>query len=537
VVTDPFPAGGRLAVRAQRRANLASRFFLLFALLPACASVLRATRDDDRATLARLLAAGEAPDTDDEEMTPLFEAIEQGNMPVARLLVEAGANVNRWSTCGEWNVTPLHKAILHNRPRMVRYLLAKGADATQLAHGHDVFSLIARTPAMSNSREIMDAILDHVKETAGDKGVLVFVNRSTPNGWTPLALAAWWGNVTLLDALLARGAAVDALAAASNVDRQGPSSDRWSPLHFARIREQHGIVARLRAAGADPEQRSLQGLTPDEVVSALAEERARQAELEERLARLDREESARSWATFQGAMAGLQNGYQQASSSDNPVNDDSFQDEMKELANRSASQNASGEVEAEPNSEYSEADEGQGVSAPSADGSSVAIGLDPSRPSPADGDGAAREEQVRATTEADARKKAGEDEAERARAAKEAQEAKAELERKTREEAARNAAAAYLSAMREGILLRATKCPDGEGHYYVTGTKPNLAGGCIDVIYRASCPGGVHVSTGIARNFVGQSGCFGDTYQIGPKLPCPVDQVSVSVSDVQYGCD
>lgn len=97
---------------------------------------------------------------------------------------------------------------------------------------------------------------------------------------------------------------------------------------------------------------------------------------------------------------------------------------------------------------------------------------------------------------------------------------------------------AYLSSMRQGIRLAATKCPDGEGHYYATGTVPKVKGSyCIDVHYQASCPGSRITSNGVAKNFIGMSGCFGDTYQIEPKPACPVQQVQMVVTDVRPGCN
>lgn len=96
----------------------------------------------------------------------------------------------------------------------------------------------------------------------------------------------------------------------------------------------------------------------------------------------------------------------------------------------------------------------------------------------------------------------------------------------------------YLAEMRRGIRLGASKCPDGEGHYYVAGTKPRIKGGfCIDVAYEASCRDGRSVVTGVAKNFIGMNGCFGDTYKLDPKPACPVAEVSVRVTDVQPGCN
>lgn len=97
----------------------------------------------------------------------------------------------------------------------------------------------------------------------------------------------------------------------------------------------------------------------------------------------------------------------------------------------------------------------------------------------------------------------------------------------------------YLRAVAAGVKLVATKCPDGEGHYYATGTMPNVKPevvSCIDVHYQAVCPGSSIAIDGIAKNFIGMSGCFGDTYQISPKPLCAVKEVKIRVVEVQHGC-
>lgn len=109
---------------------------------------------------------------------------------------------------------------------------------------------------------------------------------------------------------------------------------------------------------------------------------------------------------------------------------------------------------------------------------------------------------------------------------------------KADDEAAKRAQLEELAALRNGIRLHATTCPDGEGRYYATGILPKLKKqpDCIDVSFEASCPGSAAISKGIAKNFIGVSGCFGDTYDIDPKLACPAKLVKIIVTDVQPGC-
>jgi hypothetical protein len=143
-----------------------------------------------------------------------------------------------------------------------------------------------------------------------------------------------------------------------------------------------------------------------------------------------------------------------------------------------------------------------------------------------------REEQRRKDEQAQ-RERAQEQERQRQRE-REREQAERVAKAQAEKAAAQQAEAAYMSAMRQGIRLAATKCPDGAGHYYVTGKAPNVKGSyCIDVYYQAVCPGSRVRINGMAHNFVGMSGCFGDTYQIDPKPACPVDQVSIEVTDVR----
>jgi transcription initiation factor TFIID subunit TAF12 len=94
----------------------------------------------------------------------------------------------------------------------------------------------------------------------------------------------------------------------------------------------------------------------------------------------------------------------------------------------------------------------------------------------------------------------------------------------------------YLKKIATGSRLVATKCPDGEGKYYATGTRPKIKPevvSCIDLQFRAYCPGNTQYSDGIAKNFIGMSGCFGDTYDINPKPPCKVDQVRIEIVEAR----
>lgn len=113
--------------------------------------------------------------------------------------------------------------------------------------------------------------------------------------------------------------------------------------------------------------------------------------------------------------------------------------------------------------------------------------------------------------------------------------AEAEAAKQAEAQAKKQAEEKYLQSMKAGIKLVATKCPDGEGKYYATGTRPHIKPeevSCVDVHFRAYCPGNGNYTSGTARNFIGMSGCFGDTYEINPKPPCKIDQVRIEVEKV-----
>jgi hypothetical protein len=117
--------------------------------------------------------------------------------------------------------------------------------------------------------------------------------------------------------------------------------------------------------------------------------------------------------------------------------------------------------------------------------------------------------------------------------------AEAEAVKLAEQQAQKQASAQYLKSVAAGTRLVATKCPDGEGKYYATGSRPRIKPevvGCVDVTFRAYCAGSVQYSEGIAHNFIGMAGCFGDTYEISPKPACKVDQVRIEVVEARGGC-
>jgi len=91
--------------------------------------LLEAIRNNNLEEVKRLIEAGANPKGNDPStkvLTPLIYAAMQGNIPIAMLLIDKGADVNQKNSFG---YTPLHTAASHNNLDMVKYLLSRRANA------------------------------------------------------------------------------------------------------------------------------------------------------------------------------------------------------------------------------------------------------------------------------------------------------------------------------------------------------------------------------------------------------------------------
>ncbi|XP_071985922.1 ankyrin-3 isoform X37 [Engystomops pustulosus] len=204
--------------------------------------------------------------------TALHIASLAGQTEVVRVLVTNGANVNAQSQNG---FTPLYMAAQENHLEVVKFLLDNGASqslatedgftplAVALQQGHDqVVSLLlendtkgkVRLPALhiaARKDDTKAAALLLQNDHNADVESKVMVNRTTESGFTPLHIAAHYGNINVATLLISRGAAVDFTA-----------RNDITPLHVASKRGNGNMVKLLLDRGSKIDAKTRDGLTP-----------------------------------------------------------------------------------------------------------------------------------------------------------------------------------------------------------------------------------------------------------------------------------
>ncbi|XP_034716799.1 ankyrin-3-like isoform X17 [Etheostoma cragini] len=204
--------------------------------------------------------------------TALHIASLAGQTDVVKELVTHSANVNAQSQNG---FTPLYMAAQENHMEVVQYLLDHGSSqsiatedgftplAVALQQGHDqVVSLLlendtkgkVRLPALhiaARKDDTKAAALLLQNDHNADVESKMMVNRTTESGFTPLHIAAHYGNINVATLLLNRGAAVDFKA-----------RNDITPLHVASKRGNGNMVRLLLERGSKIDARTKDGLTP-----------------------------------------------------------------------------------------------------------------------------------------------------------------------------------------------------------------------------------------------------------------------------------
>ncbi|CAF3397944.1 unnamed protein product [Rotaria socialis] len=225
--------------------------------------------------------------------TALHIASLAGQEEVVKLLVQYNANINCQSQNG---FSPLYMAAQENHIEVVKFLLANGANqslatedgftplAVSLQQGHEKVVAILLENDSKGSKVRLPALHIAAKKNDTKAAALLlqgesqpdlnykeggFVNCTTKSGFTPLHIAAHYGNLEVAQLLIARGADVN-YAASQNI----------TPLHVASKWGKDNIVKLLLEKSAQIDAKTKDGLTPlhcaarsghDQVVDLLLE--------------------------------------------------------------------------------------------------------------------------------------------------------------------------------------------------------------------------------------------------------------------------
>ncbi|RYP72983.1 hypothetical protein DL770_007863 [Monosporascus sp. CRB-9-2] len=189
---------------------------------------------------------------DNDSQAPLYEACVSENVGAARILLEAGANVNDGENV--FGRTALHEAIENQNLPLVNLLLEFNADVTlkdkQL---RDAASLAA----YKGNADILKAVLDKLKVQTGDYHTLADPDS---HGHTPLQKSAARGIKEIAGLLLK---ASDGSKLVAQCSRRGKTA-----LHSAALRGHSDIVKLLVEHGADILARDCDGNCPMQVAVA-----------------------------------------------------------------------------------------------------------------------------------------------------------------------------------------------------------------------------------------------------------------------------
>ncbi len=222
------------------RLMAASLVLLLVASLPATAGEIHeAVAAGDQARVARLLAGDPAlasqPDNNATRDLPLHTAATRGHVEIARLLIDAGADVDGYDSDES---TPLDVAALRRHREMVSFLLQRGADVNRRDKN---LACPISFAAFSGDSTIVRMLLD-----AGAD-----LNFRSTQGTTLLHAAGLRGNRWLTDVLARRG---------DDLNTQTLAGE--TPLYWAARGGQTAAVEHLIGLGANPALPDTFGRTP-----------------------------------------------------------------------------------------------------------------------------------------------------------------------------------------------------------------------------------------------------------------------------------
>ncbi|HYR83121.1 MAG TPA: ankyrin repeat domain-containing protein [Terriglobia bacterium] len=215
-------------------------------------------------------------------MTPLLFAAREGNLEMARILVEAKADLERPSANG---TRPLVVAIINNHIELALFLLEKGADPNAFDDFYKRTPLFAAVqmrdpdftrdtaPPVADARDPMDLIKELLDRGANPNlrtnttPVRGFMQVSTSwvnfDGQTPFIRAALAGDVTLMRLLLEHGADPNVVTKEGSTALMAAAGINWVVAQtFSRSNEEYLEAVKLcLERGGDINAVNSQGFT------------------------------------------------------------------------------------------------------------------------------------------------------------------------------------------------------------------------------------------------------------------------------------
>uniref|UniRef100_A0AAR5P5I3 Protein phosphatase 1 regulatory subunit 16A n=2 Tax=Dendroctonus ponderosae TaxID=77166 RepID=A0AAR5P5I3_DENPD len=230
--------------------------------------LLEAAARNDIDEVRRLLMKGVSPDSCNEDgLTALHQCCIDDNEPMLSLLLEYGANVNAEDS-EKW--TPLHAAATCGHLRLVRILIARGANLLAVnADGNMPYDICEDEQALDyiESEMAKNGVTQQlIDETRGSTERKMLSDMTSlaqrgesleqydSQGATPLHIAAANGYISVVDFLLEHGVRTDV-----------KDKDEWQPSHAAACWGHIDVLELLAQAGANLNARNKNDETPSDI--------------------------------------------------------------------------------------------------------------------------------------------------------------------------------------------------------------------------------------------------------------------------------